>query len=72
MVVLGLHCCAQVFSSCGELLFSFGAQASQCSGFSYCGAQAMGLMGFTSSFHSCAIFPDQGSNPHPLRWQVDS
>ena len=21
---------------------------------------------------ACGIFPDQGSNPHPLHWQVDS
>ena len=72
MAVLGLHCCAQVFSSRRELLSSCGAQDSQCCGFSYCGAKALGLMGFTSSFHSRVIFPDQGLNPRPLHWQVDS
>ena len=36
-----------------------------------------GLEGFTScsalrSWPTCEIFPDQESNPCPLRWQVDS
>ena len=36
LTVLGLHCCTQAFSSCGEqgLLSSCGARASRCSGFS--------------------------------------
>ena len=25
-----------------------------------------------SCFSACGIFPDQGLNPHPLHWQVDS
>ena len=35
LAVLGLHCCMQSFSSCGEwgLLFSYGAWASHCGGF---------------------------------------
>ena len=42
--MLGLHCCAQAPSSCGEwgLLSSYGAWASRCSGFSCCIAQALG------------------------------
>ena len=35
LVVLGLRCCAQAFSSCSE-------QASRCGGFSRCTAQAQG------------------------------
>ena len=40
LAVLGLRCCARAFSSCGEreLLLV----ASHCSGFSRCGAQALG------------------------------
>ena len=40
--VLGLRCC-RLFSSCERgLLSSGGAWASHCSGFSHCGAQALG------------------------------
>ena len=44
LVALGLHCCVQALSSCGErgLLSSCGAQASHCSGFSCHGQQALG------------------------------
>ena len=42
LVALGLCCCMQAFSSCGEQgLFSSGAQASCCSGFSCCRTQAL-------------------------------
>ena len=49
MAVLGLPCCAQAFSSCGEsgLLSSCGEQASHCGAFS-CGARAL-----EHRFHSC-------------------
>ena len=53
-------------------------QASHCSGFSCCGAQALQCEGSVSVAHglscskACGIFPDQGSNPSPLHWQVDS
>ena len=45
MAVLGLHCCAQAFSSCGEreLLFHCSAQASHCSVFFCCGAWALSV-----------------------------
>ena len=41
-----------LFSSCGErrLLSSWGARASHCGGFSYCGAWALGLSGFSSCY----------------------
>ena len=47
LTVLGLCCCAQAFSTCGEqgLLFS---QASYCCGFSCCRAWAVGCAGFSS------------------------
>ena len=50
LAVLGLHCRAQAFSSCGEwgLLSSCGARTSHCGGFSCCGAQALGRAGFSS------------------------
>ena len=42
--VVYLCCCMQTFSSCSEqrLLSSCGIQGFHCSGFSYCGAQALG------------------------------
>ena len=53
--MLGLHCCAQSFSSCGEwrLLFcnSCCSRASHCGAFSCCGAQVIGL----ASFRSCDV-----------------
>ena len=68
------------FSSCGQqgLLSSCGAWASHCSGFPCCRAQAPGLRGAVVVEHglsflvACGIFPDQGSNLLPLRWQADS
>ena len=50
MAMLDLHCCSWAFSSCSEhgLLFSCGAQASYCGGFSCCGAQALAWTGFSS------------------------
>ena len=44
MASLGLCCCMWAFSSCGEQgpLSSFGVWDSHCSGFSCCGAQALG------------------------------
>ena len=47
LIVLGPHCCVQIFSSYGEqgLLSSCGAQASHCGGFSCCTAWALGHVG---------------------------
>ena len=67
-----------LFSSCNEwgLLSGCSAQASLCGGFS-CGAWApdtqasvVVALGLSCSM-ACGIFPDQGSNPHLLHWQVD-
>ena len=50
LIALGLCCCSRTFSSCGEqeLLSSCGVQASHCSVFSCCRAQALGHAGFGS------------------------
>ena len=66
------------------LLSGCSAQASRCGAFSCCEAQALERVGFSSrgsqalerrlrgGAATCGIFPDQGSNPCPLHWQVDS
>ena len=46
------------FNSCGQWLSS-------------CGSQAL-KHGLNSCGTACGIFPDQGSNPCLLHWQVDS
>ena len=49
-----------------------GGQASHCGGLS-CGAQASLAVGHELSCSMAGgIFLDKGSNPCPLRWQVDS
>ena len=80
MAALGLHCCTLAFSSCSKWgLFFFvvsgltivvasfccGAQAPECAGFKGCGTGPRLLK-------ACGIFLDQGLNPCPLHWQVDS
>ena len=78
----------RLFSSCAEQgrLASCGVRVSHCSGFSCCGAEAAGCTGLGSRsswalehrLNSCGtrawcgIFPDQGSNPCLLHFQVDS
>ena len=79
LAVLGLHCCAWAFSSCGVwgfslqwllLLKSMVSSAPR--------LQQLWLVGSTvvarklSCRSACGIFPDQGSNPCPLHWQADS
>ena len=63
-----------------------GVRASHCGGFSCCRAEALSAetsvavaCGLShccahglSCPAACGIFPDQGSNPCPLHWQVDS
>ena len=51
-----------------------GALASPCGGFSLCRALTLGPVGFSSwqLLGLVWIFPDQGSNPCPLHWQVNS
>ena len=53
-------------------------QAFYCSGFSYCGPWTPGSVDSAAVEHglscsvACGIFPDQGLNPCPLHWHVDS
>ena len=42
MAVLGLRCCTRAFSSCSEQGLHCGVHASHFSGFSCCGARALG------------------------------
>ena len=65
-------------------ILCYSAWASHRSGFSCCGEQNLGCMGFTS-WHmgsvvvayglgccdACGILRDQGLNPHTLHWQED-
>ena len=61
-----------------ELLWGCGVQASHCGGFYCCGAwspRRAGLIVVEYGLNypkACRIFSDQGSNPCPLHWQVDS
>ena len=57
--VLGLQYCLWTFSSCSEqgLLSSCGVQASCCSGFSCCGAQPLGYVGFSNCCGAQASLP---------------
>ena len=55
-------------------LLSLHSTGSKCAGFSSCSSQALGLIVRVhglSCFAGCGIFPHQGSNPHPLPWQVN-
>ena len=79
MAVLDLRLCARAFSSCGKWGPLFIAVRGpptiaappvaehrlQTRRLSNCGSRAQSLRG-------TGIFPDQGSNPCPLRWQADS
>ena len=75
VAVLGLHYCAQAFSPCGEwgLLSSFGAWASPVAehGLQVVAALRLSSCGF-SCCEACGLLPDQGWNPFPLHWHVDS
>ena len=80
--------CIYTFGCAGSsllqgLLSGCGAWASHCGDFSCCRARALGCGGFNSCSSqdldhklscslACGIFPDQGSNPCLLCWQVDS
>ena len=79
-----LSSCGEQASPCSGLFHS-GAQAIGNKGFSDCGVRASpvvapGLQGIgpvvgvhgLSCSAACRIFPDQGSNPCLLHWQVDS
>ena len=66
LAVLGLHCCAWAFSSCGEWgpLSSCIAQA--------LGAQTLAVLVRRPSWpQACGIFQNQGSNQCPMPCRVD-
>lgn len=75
---LSLHCHMLVFSSCsdGEPLW-YDVWTSHCSWFLL---QSTGSSTWISVVvvhgvscpAACGIVPEQGWNPHPLHWQVDS
>ena len=69
LTVLGLHCCAQAFCSCGEqvLLSGYSTWASHCGGFSCFGGWVSVVVGYQFSCPvACGIFLDQRSNPYPF------
>ena len=86
LAALGLRCCLRAFSRRGErkLLSSCGAQAPRGSGFSCWQSTCSGARrlqcecGFSGVAHgpscpvSCAVLPDEVSDPRPLHWQADS
>ena len=88
LVVPGLHCSARAFASCHEQgyspLWSVGfllrwrpllwSTCSRC--VSFRSLWALGMASVVahglSCLAACGNFPDQGLNPCPLHWQVDS
>ena len=80
LAVLGLCCYVRAFFSFSKWAATLccSVQSSHCGGFSCCRAWALGTRASVVVAHglscseACGIFPDQGSNPCPLHWQVDS
>ena len=79
MAVLGLRFCAKAFSSCGKrgplFIAVRGPLTIAASLVAEHRLQTRRLSNCGSRPHCSAargIFPDQGSNPCPLRWQADS
>ena len=78
--MLGLRCCTQAFSSCGEWGFSpvvvrglLIAVASFVVEDGLEGARVSVVAACGLSYPAaCGIFPEQGSNPCPLHWQANS
>ena len=74
LAVLGLRFCARAFSSCGKRGPLFIAVRGPLT----IAASLVGSTGSVVVAHGpscstvCGIFPDQGLNPCPLHWQVDS
>ena len=61
LAVLGLHCCAQAFSSCGE------------QGLLPAHVECVGsvlVVDRLSCPEACGIFPDQGLSLCPLEWKL--
>ena len=87
LAALGVRCCTQTFSSCGEwgllfvavhgLLIAVASLAAE-HRLQACGLQQLWHVGSVvvarglSCFAACGVFPSQGLNPCPLHWQADS
>ena len=87
LAVLGFYCCTRAFPSCGQrgllfvvvrgLLIVVASLAAE-HGLQACSLQYLWPLGLVivarglSCSTACGIFRDQGSNPCPLHWQVDS
>ena len=69
LAALGLHCCTQAFSSCGEWGLLFVAVHGLLRAH---GAGSVVVVNGLICSSACGIFPDQDSNPCPLHWQADS
>ena len=77
---LSLHCYMLVFSSCGDggLLSGSDVWASHCSWFFIAEHRLESTWVSVVVVHgvscpaACGIIPEQGWNPCPLHWQVDS
>ena len=74
--MLGLHCCAQALSVVASGGYCLVVLCNHCRGFCCCRARARGVWASVVVAHGLAALwhavPNQGSNPCPLRWQVDS
>ena len=70
LVVLGLHCCSQAFSSCKKqgLLFTVASVVAE---HRLQSSSSVIVVHRLSCFTACGIFPDQGSNWYPLRCKAD-
>ena len=79
LATLGLCCCSQALASCSKwgINFPVAVRGPLIAGASRCRAQApecsLSSCGAWASYpRAYRIFPDQGSNPGPLHWQVNS
>ena len=80
LAAVGLPYCKPAFSSCSKwgLLSTCDAGISRHCSFSCCKARALVVQASVVVAHglscpeACRIVPDQGLNPCPLHWQVDS
>ena len=77
MAALGLRCCAQAFSSCGRqrLLFTVVhalliTVASLVAKHGLKSVASVTVVHWLSGPVACAVFPEQGLNPHILQWEV--
>ena len=71
LAALGPCWCAPAFSSCSEQASHWGSFS--CFRVQILGTRASVVVALRSGCSvACGIFPDQGLNPYPLAWQMDS